>query len=294
MQLIDPAVLARQYLDEVSQSLADLATHPRVIGLIATRDKPSMTYAIKARQLFNEVGFSYELREHRPDELEGAILRANDDPEIHGIFVYFPVFRNGQDTRLRNLVHYTKDIEAGSEYWTSKLYTNDRLASSGDRNKKALLPCTPLAIVKILAALGEYGSGEKPMAGRTVTIFNRSEIIGRPLAMMLSNDGAAVYSFDDQGPLRFIEARPRAVDIGRREALAAADIVISGVPNPGFALIQPAEVQASAVCVNFASIRNYDPDICQHARMFVPRVGPMTLAMCMRNTIRLYRNRHHD
>ncbi len=292
MHLVDPQLLARRYLDEVTASLADLDFRPHVIGFIATDDGPSMTYALAARQLFNEVGFVYNLQTLQPDELEVAILAANADPKIHGIFIYFPVFRNEQDNYLRNLVHYTKDIEAGSQYWASKLYTNDRLAQGDDTNKKALLPCTPLAVVKILTALGEYDAGEAPLVGRTVTIFNRSEVIGKPLAIMMSNDGATVYSFDEKGPLQFIQSRPQGIKIDRQEALASSDIIISGVPSNQFELIHAHEIQAAAVCINFASIKNFDASVQSHAKRFVPRVGPMTMAMCMRNTVRLYKNLH--
>ena len=292
MQLIDPQLLAKKYLDEVSAALTDLHCQPQVIGLIATDDAPSMTYALAAKELFNEVGFRYDLQALQADALEDTILGANEAPDIHGIFIYFPVFRNDQDNDLRNLVHYTKDIEAGSQYWASKLYANDRLARSGDAKKKALLPCTPLAIVKILAGLEEYGVEKAPLAGKTVTIFNRSDVIGKPLAMMMSNDGASVYSFDEAGPRQFINARSQPTQIKRQEALARSDIIVSGVPSTQFKLIHADEIQASAACINFASINNFDASVPEHARLFVPRVGPMTLAMCMRNTVRLYKNHH--
>ena len=292
MQLIDPQLLARKYLNEVTATLADLHYQPQVIGLIATDDDPSMTYALAAKELFSEVGFRYDLQVRQPNELEATILGANEDPDIHGIFIYFPVFRNEQDNDLRNLVHYTKDIEAGSQYWASKLYANDRLARSGNAKQKALLPCTPLAIVKILTGLEEYGTEKAPLAGKTVTIFNRSHVIGKPLAMMMSNDGATVYSFDERGPRQFINAQSQATKITRQEALAYSDIIVSGVPSTEFKLIHADEIQASAVCINFASIKNFDASVPKHARLFVPRVGPMTLAMCMRNTVRLYKHHH--
>lgn len=294
MQVVDPAPIAEKYLAEARAQVERLDTKLRIRGYIATNDKPSIAYARASRRTFRDVGFRYDLRKVPRLGLASAIIDSNADPDIHGIFVYFPVFHNRQDTYLRNLIHYTKDIEAGSRYWTRKLCSNDRLAISGEGRKKALLPCTPLAIVKVLTELGEYGKAEKPLEGRVVVIFNRSEVIGGPLALMMSNDGAKVYSFDLNGPFRFEQAVAHETDITRAEALQSADIVITGVPGNSFDPIRPAEISKETVCINFSSSPNFSEDIPGHARIFVPRVGPMTVAIGMRNILRLYENFHKE
>jgi len=290
--------LANKYFLEAALSAKDLAEVPNVLALIASDDEPSLAYARATRQRFVQAGFKYELRNVNRLELEQEILRANDDPEIHGIFIYYPIFANRQDDFLRNQVHYTKDIEAGSQYWTRKLYANERHAADDQPGKKAVLPCTPLAIVKLLIELGVYqdisDDNSQPLLGRTVTIFNRSEVIGRPLAVMLSNDGARVLSFDEHGPLEFINAQPREIKIGRSEALIAADIVITGVPNTSFPPITASEIRPETACINFSSVNNFSDDITTQTARFLPRVGPMTVAMCLRNTLRLYQNFHQE
>lgn len=292
MQVIDPAAVARKYLDASSAAVHQLNATPQIAGFIATDDPPSVAYANTTKKQFHKAGFGYDLRQVKRLALEEAILEANEDNNIHGIFVYFPVFANQQDDYLRNLVDFRKDIEAGSLYWTRKLYANDRLAIAGNDKKKALLPCTPLAIVKLLDEVSEYGSTIPPLLNKKVTIFNRSEVIGRPLAVMMSNDGATVYSFDEYGPLEFRDAEPFESDITRAAALADSDIVITGVPSQQFAKISAAELKEDCVCVNFSSIENFASDVPNHVRTYVPRVGPMTVAMCMRNTIRLFQNFH--
>lgn len=291
MQSIDPAEIADVYLQELKHSVAALSEEPHVVGFIASEDRPSIAYANATKKVFSEAGFQYELRQVQRLQLEAEIIAANEDPAVHGIFVYFPVFANQEDDYLRNLVHYTKDIEAGSLYWTRKLSANDRLATEDDSRKKALIPCTPLAIVKILDDINEYGSTDRPVSGKTITIFNRSEVIGRPLAVMMSNDGATVYSFDENGPLEFKAGHPAETPITRTQALAESDIVITGVPHPEFCVTAD-ELKSDAVCVNFSSEKNFAADVEEKARVFVPRVGPMTVAMCMRNTIRLFENFH--
>ena len=108
----------------------------------------------------------------------------------------------------------------------------------------------------------------------------------------MSNDGVTVYSFDENGPLLFRSGTPAETGISRAEALADSDIVITGVPSNEFRKVSSAEVPADAVCLNFSSVENFEDDVADHARIYVPRVGPMTVAMCMRNTIRLYENFH--
>jgi methylenetetrahydrofolate dehydrogenase (NADP+)/methenyltetrahydrofolate cyclohydrolase len=292
MTVVNPSTIAEKYLQESSAAVTALGQKIRITGLIATDDAPSLAYANATKQAFDEAGFDYDLQQITRLDLEETILNANADPRVHGIFIYFPVFKNQQDDYLRNLVDYTKDIEAGSNYWTRKLYANDRLAIEGIKDKKALLPCTPLAIVKILDELGEYGGVDNQLTGKTVTIFNRSEVIGRPLAMMMSNDGALVYSFDENGPLEFQRATPRETDVSRVQALERSDIVITGVPSADFPKVTCSEVSADSVCVNFSSVKNFEDEIAEYVRTYVPRVGPMTVAMCMRNTIRLFKNFH--
>jgi len=294
MQIVDPAEIAKKYLLHLKESVARLDRNMHVVGFIASDDQPSLSYANATRKVFTDAGFNYDLRRVKRLELEIEIIKANKDKEVHGIFIYFPVFSNQEDNYLRNLVHYTKDIEAGSLYWTRKLNTNDRSATDEDTNKKALIPCTPLAIVKVLADIGEYGTGDLPLAGKAITIFNRSEVIGRPLAVMMSNDGAMILSFDEHGPLEFTAGAPNETGLDRRTALAQSDIIITGVPGTDFAIVKREEVSSNAVCVNFSSEKNFNEDVKSHVRTFIPRVGPMTVAMCMRNTIRLFENFHHE
>ena len=67
------------------------------------------------------------------------------------------------------------------------------------KQHKSILPCTPLAIIKLLEMTEAYSSFGLPFAKQTITIFNRSEVVGKPLAYMLNNDGGTVYSFDVSG-----------------------------------------------------------------------------------------------
>lgn len=292
---LDPAKVAQKYLDEVRDELESLTETLRVVGFVASDDLPSITYANATQQKFTDVGIAYELRRIARLDLEDAIIEVNENSDIHGLFVYLPVFNNEQDVTLRNLVDYRKDIEGGGQYWTRKLYANDRLAAADDQTRKALLPCTPLAIIKMLTEAEVYLADIKlPLSDKIVTIFNRSEVVGRPLAAMLSNDGARVYSFDINGPLEFNSGRPAEIEITRQQALAQSDIVITGVPSEDFQKVSAAEIKKDAVGLNFSFYANFEEDMATHAGIYIPRIGPVTVAMCMRNTLRLYKNFHQS
>jgi 5,10-methylene-tetrahydrofolate dehydrogenase/methenyl tetrahydrofolate cyclohydrolase len=148
-------------------------------------------------------------------------------------------------------------------------------------------------VIKMLSAAGVLtGGAEQSACGKIVTVFNRSEVVGRPLASMLANDGATVYSFDVDGPILYQKGKISETSLSRVEALAISDIVITGVPAGDFKLVSAAELKPGAVCLNFSTRKNFAEDIDKRASVFIPRVGPVTVAMCLRNTLRLYENFH--
>jgi methylenetetrahydrofolate dehydrogenase (NADP+) / methenyltetrahydrofolate cyclohydrolase len=294
--VIDPGQIAERFRTELRAEIARLPERLKLVGLLAADHGPSHTYAEYTRKGCADVGVDFDLQAVARLGVEPAIRAANADPAVHGILIYYPVFGTEQDHYLRDLVDPTKDIEGLHSFWARCLYENRRFYDPAQK-KKAILPCTPLAIIKLLDAAGVFDAPSLlPLAGRRVCVFNRSEVVGRPLAAMLSNDGAEVVSFDIGGPLLFVpgttgrahEVRETTVD--RRAALGAADIVITGVPSRDFQRIAADEIRADAVCLNFSTHANFEESAVQKARVFVPRVGPMTVTMALRNTLRLYQN----
>lgn len=290
-RLIDPSQVAKTYRRQVREHLGRLNLGLKLVGFLSTDSPPSATYASYTQAGCEDVGIAFELRRVPKLELEDAIDRANADPSVHGIIVYYPVFGAERDRYIKDAVDARKDIEGLNTEWARRLYHNQRFIDQ-ERTKKAILPCTPLAIVKLIEAAGTAHVGGTPLAGKTVTIFNRSEVVGRPLASMLANDGAHVYSFDVDGPLLFRKEHVLESTATRAEALAGSDIVITGVPSRQFPLVMAREVRSGALCVNFSTYKNFADDILEKADAFIPRVGPMTVTMALRNTLRLYENFH--
>ncbi|MDB4973912.1 MAG: folD2 [Myxococcaceae bacterium] len=294
-RVIDPAAVAASFRAELREELATLPERLKLVGLLADGHAPSATYAEYTRKGCEEVGMDFELCGVRPEAAARAVRAASDDPSVHGILVYYPIGQPEADDWLRELVDPRKDIEGLHSFWARCLYENRRFLDPG-RTRRAILPSTPLAVLKLLEAAGVFRPGQaRPLEGVRACIFNRSKVVGHPLAAMMANDGAEVSSFDIEGPLLFVPSddhdahRTRRTERTRAEALATADVIITGVPSRSFPLVTAADIKPGATCLNFSTLRNFDPDVLEKAAVFVPRVGPMTVTMALRNTVRLYK-----
>ncbi|GAA5975106.1 hypothetical protein JCM11641_000036 [Rhodosporidiobolus odoratus] len=279
-------------------------------------------------------------------EVEEAILAANEDDRVNGIMVYYPIFGPRQDGYLQQAVSPLKDVEGLNFTWLFSLYHNIRfidprklalaaqvlnpsplpaISSSAPAVPstqssstpapglvKAILPCTPLAMVKVLEHahvynhLRPYGSRA---FGRTVTVINRSEVVGRPLAALLSNDGARVFSVDLDGVQEFTRrATPKQkkegeekekkkqafapyhvvkkTDMTLEQCLAMSDVVIGGVPSKAYK-IPTAQLKEGVVAINFSESKNFEDDIKEKASIYCPGIGKATIVLLQRNLLRL-------
>ena len=239
------------------------------------------------------MGIHFTLIKTHQEFIWDLLHQANNDASVHGIFVYYPIFADARDTQLRNMIAWQKDVEGLTPSWLKKLYANERFDDS-ERTLKAILPCTPLAIMKILEKTDNYKTPPLPLHGQIISIFNRSEVVGKPLAYMLSNDGSMVYSFDINGGIVIDQDSKRQRPISREQALSASDVVITGVPTAHFHKIHANELKDGAICLNFSHVQNFTEAAKERARCYIPRVGTLTVAMCLRNALRLYRHYHHN
>lgn len=291
--------IAKKFTNELQDGLNQLDTPPLLLGLIANQDPAARTYAEYTQKSCAELGFRYKPLEVNKENLEDAIMNANQDDEVDGIIVYFPVFGGTRDQYLQQVVTPTKDVEGLSHVYIHNLYQNIRFVDPAEQ-QKSILPCTPLAVVKILEHLGGYNMmlpyGNR-LYGRTILVVNRSEIVGRPLAALLANDGAVVYSADITGMQKFTRGEGlRKVkhnvvdcDLSIEEAAQQSDVIITGVPSKDYKF--PTEyVKYGTICINFSSEKNFSPEIKERAGLYVPMTGKMTIMMLLRNLLRLRNN----
>jgi methylenetetrahydrofolate dehydrogenase (NAD+) len=183
---------------------------------------------------------------------------------VDGIIVYYPIFNNRQDQYLQQIVDVSKDVEGLSHRYVFNMYQNIRFLDPDIQRQKSILPCTPLAIVKILEYLHIYNIilpyGNR-LHGHTICVVNRSEVVGRPLAALLANDGACVYSVDITGVQKFTRGeglKKRRHEVEEMEgwtikdAAPLCDTVITGVPGDSFKF-DTSLLRQGAVCINFSS-----------------------------------------
>jgi 5,10-methylene-tetrahydrofolate dehydrogenase/methenyl tetrahydrofolate cyclohydrolase len=192
-------------------------------------------------------------------------------------------------------VSIDKDVEGLSHRYIFNMYQNIRFLDPAN-TKKSILPCTPLAVIKILEYLRIYNTilpyGNR-LHGRTITVINRSEVVGRPLAALLANDGATVYSVDISDVQEFtrgVGLRKRRHEVVDKpgwtlnDCLPLSDVVISGVPGDKYKV--PLEkMRDGAVCINFSSERNFTLEVKEKASIYVPAIGKVTIAVLLRNLL---------
>ena len=295
--------IAKPYIDEIEHGVRELTFTPTVVGLLANDDPAAKMYATWTGKTCEAHGFRYQLRTCDKNDLEAALVTANHDPDVHGIMVYFPVFGDNQDQYLQQLILPQKDVEGLNFLYYHNLYHNVRFLDPPHNEQKLILPCTPLAMVKILEYLGVYNKilpyGNR-LFGKKVLIVNRLEIVGRPLAALLANDGATVYSADVNDIQQFTRGddlshtRHKVVELDPEEYSVATvaprcDVIITGVPLETYKF--PTDlVSYGTTVINFSLAKNFDDDIKLRAGLYVPLIGKVTIAMLLRNLLRLIDN----
>lgn len=163
-----------------------------------------------------------------------------------------------------------------------------------DKWRRSVVPCTPLAVVKCLEHCGQHtGAKDEGMAGKVVAVVNRSEVVGRPLAAMLANDGATVYSIDIDSIYVMARGRMTRTDVKPADAIKNADVVVLGVPSPQYKL-PVSTLKKGAVVVNVSGFKNLgDASATDDAEYtYIPLVGRVTVACLERNLLTLYKQYH--
>ncbi|SCW02215.1 LAFE_0F01508g1_1 [Lachancea fermentati] len=301
--------ISKTYVEEITKKIESMRNirpnGPLLVGFLANNDPAAEMYANWTGKTCESMGFRYELRRiEEKDFLEEAIIDANRDTSVDGIMVYFPVFGNAQDQYLQQVVSREKDVEGLNHVYYQNMYHNIRYLDN-DKQLKSILPCTPLAVVKILEFLKVYNNllpeGNR-LYGKKCVVVNRSEIVGRPLAALLANDGAIVYSVDINNIQKFTRgeglkfSKHQVEDLGNysddllRECCADSDVIVTGVPSPDYRF--PTDyIRDGAVCINFSSHKNFDDSVKSKASLYVPSTGKVTISMLLRNMLRLVENR---
>lgn len=292
-RVISAAKIAEPFHAQLKAGIARLGFAPVLRSILANTDPSAKEYADWTAKTASGIGFKFELQQVSKDRLADAIAEANSDPSVNGIMNYWPVFDVEEDKRLQQTVVAYKDVEGFSAVYIKNLYNNVRYFDPPANLIQSILPATPLALVKALEHIGVYNplleSGSR-LYGKTITIVNRSDIVGRPLAALCANDGATVYSVDVSGVrkytrdrLQLSRHRHEEVDMTMRQAGSISDVVICGVPSESFKF-PSASLKDGAIAINFSSAKNFDKEtVKDHASIYIPTIGKVTITMLLRN-----------
>ena len=272
-QLIDGKAVAARVRAEVKVEVEKLkAEHGLVPGLTVVRvgeDPASKVYVTGKKKAAEEVGFnSWELHPDEKisqDELLSLVDKLNKDPAVHGILVQLPLPKHIDAERIISAVSPQKDVDGFHPM-------NAGMLSVG---KQAPRPCTPFGVMRLLREVGCDPSGKRAV------VVGRSNIVGKPMALMLLAADATVTVCHRKSNL--------AAEVANADILVAA----VGVPE----LIKGEWIKPGAVVIDVGMNRMPDGKLKgdvefdkakERASFITPvpgGVGPMTIAMLMRNTL---------
>jgi methylenetetrahydrofolate dehydrogenase (NADP+)/methenyltetrahydrofolate cyclohydrolase len=273
-QLIDGNALARQVRAEVAhrvEALKSRGVQPRLVVILVGEDPASQVYTRNKVADSEQTGLGATLERYPADMAEADLLARiaalNADPAVHGILVQLPLPKHMDSNSVIEAIAPAKDVDGF------------HVASAGALmvGQPGFRPCTPYGCMKMLESIGL-----RDLRGRHAVVIGRSNIVGKPMAMMLLAANATVTMCHSGTP--DLAALTRQADVvvaavGKRKVLTA-DMV-----KPGAVVIDVGmnRDEQGKLCgdVDFEGVR-------QVAGWITPvpgGVGPMTRAMLLVNTI---------
>lgn len=281
---VDTTLVAEKLRAQIRKDVNERG-RPKLVGFLSNTDPAARKYAEWTGRACTKDGIAYELREVEAIQLEQALDDANADPTVHGILIYYPVFGGepsffggSMDDQLRDRIAPSKDVEGLCHTYRNSLYRDVRRI----HGKKAIVPCTPLAVIKCLEHI-KYPP-------KVVSVINRSEVVGRPLAAMLANDGATVYSIDIDSIYVMVKGKMERTDLTPEAAVGLSDVVVLGVPSKNYKL-SSSLLKPGAIVVNVSTFKNLQ-DQGDVNYTYIPLVGRVTVACLERSLLTLYKDYH--
>ena len=276
-KILDGKQLAQQIRSELAEEVIEFIQNngavPCLAAVLVGDDPASEVYVRNKRKACEAVGIESQL--HRlaadatSDDLLRLIAKLNKDGEVHGILVQLPLPPQIDKNRVLLAVTPAKDVDAFHPENVGRLV----------QGKPRFLPCTPQGVQQLLIRNGVE------VAGRQVVILGRSEIVGRPLSIMLSQRGPGA-----DATVTVCHSRSRDLAAISR----TADILIAAIGKPKFVTAEMVKPGAVVVDVGInrtdeGVVGDVDFDsVAEVAGAITPvpgGVGPLTIAMLLRNTL---------
>ena len=275
--ILDGKQLAQQLRSELTEEVVEFIQNNGAVPCLAAvlvGDNPASEVYVRNKQRACEaVGIESQLHRLKGDatseDLLKLIAKLNKDAEVHGILVQLPLPPQIDKNRVLLAVSPNKDVDAFHPENVGRLV----------QGRPRFLPCTPQGVQQLLVRSGVE------IAGRHVVILGRSEIVGRPLSIMLSQHGPG-------GDATVTLCHSRSRDLPSITRLA--DILIVAIGRPKFVTAEMVRPGAAVVDVGInrtdeGVVGDVDFDaVAAVAGAITPvpgGVGPLTIAMLLRNTL---------
>ncbi|MFI5359126.1 MAG: bifunctional methylenetetrahydrofolate dehydrogenase/methenyltetrahydrofolate cyclohydrolase FolD [Halanaerobiales bacterium] len=278
-RIIDGKGIAEDIHRELKEEVAILAKEGRAPGLavvLVGNDPASETYVRSKERKARELGiFSQVFRRDAgisKEELLELIQELNEDRRIDGILVQLPLPSHIDEKEIIEAIDPGKDVDGFHPVNTGRLFNSQK-------DLPRFEPCTPMGIMELLEREGIEVEGKKAV------VVGRSNIVGKPVACLLLEKNATVTI-----------CHSRTRDLARETV--TADILVVAVGKPGF--IDGSMVKDGVVAID-VGINRVDgklvgdldfPSVEKKSSYITPvpgGVGPMTIAMLMKNTIKARR-----
>lgn len=284
MQIIDGKATAATLKEEIAREVKEMTDAgeraPHLAAILVGHDGGSETYVANKVKACEACGFGSSLIRFDEDVTEEQLLneidRLNRDPEVDGFIVQLPLPRHIDEQKVIEAIDYRKDVDGFHPINVGRL-------SIG-------LPCfrsaTPAGILELLH---RYGIETK---GKHAVVLGRSNIVGKPVAMMLMQKALP-------GDCTVTVCHSSTKNL--KEICASADIVVAALGRPGF--VTEDMVRPGAVVIDVGTTLVDDPsrksgkrlsgdvdyeNVAEKCSFITPvpgGVGPMTIAMLMKNTL---------
>ena len=286
-ELISGTEISKTILEEIKQEVAEMKEKtgkvPGLVTILVGENPASISYVtLKVKTALN-LGFN-EIQDNQPEDISEEDLLAlidkyNNDPEIHGILVQLPLPKHIDDKKVLNAIDPDKDVDAFHPVNVG------RLMIGGDEVR--FLPCTPAGIQELIVRSGTETKGAE------VVVVGRSNIVGKPIAMMMAQKGVGANS-------TVTIVHTGTADLAAHCKRADILVVAAGVPN----LVKPEWIKPGSTVIDVGvnrigknektgkAILRGDVDFDKAKEIAgkitpVPGgVGPMTICMLMKNTLR--------
>ncbi|MBO9357373.1 bifunctional methylenetetrahydrofolate dehydrogenase/methenyltetrahydrofolate cyclohydrolase FolD [Bordetella petrii] len=272
-RIIDGAALAQRIREDVAQRVRALAAkgvRPGLAVVLVGADPASQVYVRNKVAACEKAGL-YSIKEQYPADMTEAELldridALNRDPAIHGILVQLPLPPHMSSHKVIEAIAAEKDVDGFHVSNAGLLMTGQPL----------FRPCTPYGVMKILEAEGVA------LRGAEAVIVGASNIVGKPMAMLLLQAGATITICNSK--TRDLTAQTRR-----------ADVLVVATGKPG--MITGDMIKPGAVVIDVGINRGADGKLCGDVDFASARevagaitpvpggVGPMTIAMLLVNTV---------